>query len=131
MISDYYDAVAHLWFMVGGGGYICSGGLVNDTVNGSWIPYLLTANHCFSTQASATSLNAYFDYRSSTCNGAAPPLGSVPRVVGSTLLATNPSTDFTFVQLNANPTGDNYNRDAAEDAWQKSLEFLSQNLQGD
>ena len=28
----------------------------------------------------------------------------------------------------ANPTGENYDRDAAEDAWQKSLEFLAQKL---
>lgn len=31
----------------------------------------------------------------------------------------------------ANPTGQNYNRVAAEDAWQKSLEFLAQNLKVD
>jgi carboxymethylenebutenolidase len=35
-----------------------------------------------------------------------------------------PGADHAF----ANPTGANYNRDAAEDAWQKSLEFLAQNL---
>lgn len=108
VVEDYRNAVAHLWFMVGGSGYICTGGLVNDTVGGTWIPYLLTANHCFSTQSSATSLNAYFDYRSSTCNGSIPPLGSVPVVAGSTLLATDPSSDFTFVQLNSSPSGTNY-----------------------
>ncbi len=31
----------------------------------------------------------------------------------------------------ANPTGRNYNAEAAEDAWQKTLEFLSQNLSPD
>ena len=31
----------------------------------------------------------------------------------------------------ANPTGRNYNAEAAEDAWQKTLEFLSQNLSSD
>ena len=31
----------------------------------------------------------------------------------------------------ANPTGVSYNRDVAEDAWQKTLEFLAQNLRSD
>ena len=31
----------------------------------------------------------------------------------------------------ANPTGRNYNAEAAEDAWQKTLDFLSQNLSSD
>jgi carboxymethylenebutenolidase len=35
-----------------------------------------------------------------------------------------PGADHAF----ANPTGANYNRDAAEDAWQRSLDFLAQNL---
>lgn len=35
-----------------------------------------------------------------------------------------PGADHTF----ANPTGDNYDHAAAEDAWQKSLEFLAQKL---
>ena len=38
-----------------------------------------------------------------------------------------PGADHAF----ANPTGDNYNRDAAEDAWQKSLDFLAQKLSGE
>ena len=51
-------------------------------------PYLLTANHCFSTQASATSLEAFWQYRTATCNGAYPPESEFPRTLGSTLLAT-------------------------------------------
>ena len=38
-----------------------------------------------------------------------------------------PGADHAF----ANPTGDNYNREAAEDAWQKSLDFLAQKLSVD
>lgn len=108
MISDYYNAVAHLWFIDGSYAYICTGGLVNDTVGASWIPYLLTAHHCFSTQAPASSLTAYFDFKTSTCDGTPPFLGSVPQVSGSTLLATNASSDFTFVELSGNPSGTNY-----------------------
>lgn len=108
VVDDYREAVAHLRFMDGGLSYICSGGLVADTVGGTPIPYLLTANHCISTQASASSLSAFFDYKTTSCDGSGPPLASVPRVNGSTLLATNSSSDFTLLQLSANPTGTNY-----------------------
>jgi hypothetical protein len=81
---------------------------VADTNPGTTIPYMLTANHCFSSQASATSLIAYFDYRSSVCNGPPPSTASCPKVFGSTLLATSALSDFTFVELTGNPSGDNY-----------------------
>lgn len=97
------NAVARLSFVVGSGSFLCSGGLMNDKDPSGFRPYLLTANHCFSSQSSASSLVAYFDYRTSTCNGTPPSLFSVPSVFGSTLLATNPVSDFTFVELSANP----------------------------
>jgi hypothetical protein len=78
--------------------------LLNDT-KGDFIPYLLTAHHCFSSQASASSLEAVFDYFTSSCNGAAPDLGTLPFVDGSTLLATSATSDFTFVQLSSSPSG--------------------------
>jgi lysyl endopeptidase len=108
MIDDYYNAVAHLYFIEAPYAYICSGGLVNDTDPGSFIPYLLTANHCFSTQTVASTLVSYFDFRSSVCNGPEPSLGSVPQVSGSTLLASDSISDFTFVQLSGLPSGANY-----------------------
>jgi hypothetical protein len=96
-------AVAHLQFMVGNDGFICTGTLVNDKMTSTFVPYLLTANHCFSTQASASSLDAFFDYINNSCNGSTPSLGSLPRSSGSTLLATNTASDFTFVRLNSLP----------------------------
>lgn len=99
------EAVARLSFVVGSSSFLCSGGLLNDTDDSGFRPFLLTANHCFDTQSSASSLVAYFDYRSSTCNGAAPSLGSVPSVAGATLRATSPASDFTLVELSANPSG--------------------------
>ena len=102
------DAVAYLIFNVGGSSFICSGGLLNDT-SSSGTPYFLTANHCFSTQASATSLEAYFQWTvgcGASCGSQYNPPGSVPRVNGATLLATNANTDFTFLELNsAAPAG--------------------------
>ena len=98
-------AVAYLQYQEGGSGYICTGSLVNDSVPATWVPYLLTANHCFSTQSAASSLEAFFDYIDDTCGGSAPPLATLPRTFGSTLLETRSTSDFTFVRLNQLPSG--------------------------
>lgn len=103
-IAAARKAVAHLEFEDGGDLFICSGGLLNDAP-GSGTPYLLTANHCFSNQASASSLEAFWDFQTSSCNGAVPNLNSLPRSNGATLLATGESSDFTFVRLNSVPVG--------------------------
>jgi len=98
-------AVAHLQFVDGGSGYICTGSLVNDKVQGTFVPYLLTANHCFASQNAASTLEAFFDYIQSPCGGTAPPLGSLPRSSGSTLLETSSTSDFTFVRLSQQVSG--------------------------
>lgn len=108
VIDDFRHAVARLLFSKGGFSSLCTGSLINDSDATSNIPYLLTANHCFDTQAAATSLVAYFDYFPATCGGTPPSLTSLPRVTGATLLATNPQSDFTLVELSALPAGYNY-----------------------
>src|SRR5215212_5826122 len=61
------DGIAHLEFVKGTSSFVCSGGLLNDTDTSGFIPYLLTANHCFDSQSSATSLEAFWDWRFSSC----------------------------------------------------------------
>jgi hypothetical protein len=106
-IDSYARGVARLMFINdGGGSWLCSGGLVSDKLaSPSWEYYLLTANHCFDSETEAASLTAYFDYRSSTCGGNPPSLGSVPQSNGADLLATNAGSDFTFVRLDSSPGG--------------------------
>lgn len=101
----YKKAVAHLQYVKGGNSFICSGGLMNDADASTFIPYFLTANHCVSTQAVASTLEAYFDYILQGCSGSVPSLGTRPRTVGATLLATSASTDFTLVRLSSLPAG--------------------------
>ena len=79
-------AVAHLEFEDGGDFFVCSGGLLNDAQS-SGTPYLLTANHCFSDQATASTLEAFWDFRTASCNGAVPNPNSLPRSNGAALLA--------------------------------------------
>ena len=105
VVESYRRAVAFLEYVDGGGAFICSGALLNDTDPNSDIPYLLTANHCFSNQAATDTLEAFWDYRSASCNGGAPGIGSLPRSQGGTLLASRFDTDFTFVRLHDVPAG--------------------------
>ncbi|MFL6195294.1 MAG: serine protease [Thermoanaerobaculia bacterium] len=101
----YKKSVAHLQFVEDGQDFICTGGLMNDTDDSSVIPYLLTAHHCISSQASAASLEAFFDFVDDSCLGSPPSLGSLPRTNGATLLATSAGSDFTFVRLSSLPAG--------------------------
>ena len=100
-INNLRLSAAQLTFVVGGGSYICSGGLLNDQRAKDLQPFFLTANHCFSTQASAASLEARFDFRTTSCNGSNNP--GVILINGSNLIATNSQSDFTLVLLHANP----------------------------
>jgi len=84
--------------------YYCTGGLLNDTVSTSTIPYFLTANHCISTQSDASNLECYWQYWTSSCHGACyNSVGAVPRTIGATLLSTSTTCDYSFMQLSQTP----------------------------
>ena len=105
--SGLSEGVAYMIFNVGSSAYICTGGLLNDS-GSSGTPYFLTANHCLSTQASATSLETYWQWTvgcGASCGSQYSPPGSVAQVNGATLLATSSNSDFTFLQLSGNPPG--------------------------
>jgi len=87
------SAVGYLEFVNQDGSYICSGTLLSANSNNP-APHLLTANHCFRTQAAAQSLRAYWNYNS----GDSPPPGT-SFTDGAELLTTTPLSDFTFVRL--------------------------------
>jgi hypothetical protein len=123
--SDFagYDAARHavaiIEFVEQGEGAQCTGELLNDTANDQ-TPYMLTANHCISDSGGAASLQAWFDYYTPSCNGAAPDMSTLPTVSGATLLATgdaNTSSDFTLMQLSSIPAGRSFlGWDADQDA---------------
>jgi hypothetical protein len=104
-IDLYRKAVAHLQFASGQFLGFCTGALVNDTDTRTAIPYLLTANHCISTAAEASSLEAFWDYARTSCNGALPILSRMPRSSGSSLMATGEGSDVTLLRLSRVPPG--------------------------
>jgi hypothetical protein len=100
-ISDQNDAV---W---------CTGCLVADTDPGTFIDYFLTANHCVGSQYEANDLEFYWFYQTSTCDGAAPGLATVPRTGGGADFLAGAiyalGNDFTFLRLRqATPAGVTY-----------------------
>lgn len=103
-IATHKYAVGHMQFVSGAYIYICTGGLLNNTRN-DYTPYFLTANHCISKRNEASSLEVYFQFWTSSCNGACyDPVGVCPRTIGSTIKKGSSKTgDFTLLQLSQNP----------------------------
>jgi lysyl endopeptidase len=100
--SDQSRSVARLYYVSGGSGYYCTGTLLNDMAS-SGTPYLLTANHCISTQAEASSLVTNWFYRSATCNSSAVNPSTQRRTGGATFLYSTAETDTSLVRLNEAP----------------------------
>ncbi len=106
-VNTAKGAVAKLEWIQGPFINTCSGGLLADTDGGSQIPYLLTANHCFS--SSKSNLETFFSYTTTSCNGECPDslvTGGTPpaaSTVGITVVASGSSGDFTLGTLNEAP----------------------------
>lgn len=95
-------AVARMTFTKDGKSYLCTGTLMNNTRQ-DYVPYFLSANHCISTQAVASSLETYWNYRSATCNSTQL-AGDYQRIGGGALLLyASGTTDTSFMRLNSNP----------------------------
>jgi len=96
--TNVSHSVARMYYVEGTSGYKCTGQLLNPQ-NGDLTPYFLTANHCISDNAAAQTLQCYWFYQSSTCNGSTPTLGSVPKSLVGTLLSTSAATDYTLIMV--------------------------------
>ena len=93
------SATGRMSFISDGGSYLCTGTLLNDIDDSSVIAWFLTANHCISTQFEAASLEVIWDYVRPSCSSARPNLNALPRSVGATLVAHDPTTDFSLLRL--------------------------------
>lgn len=100
--ANQRNAVARMIYTRDGLTYLCTGTLLNDA-NASGTPYFLTANHCISTQASASSLITDWFYRSPSCNSRTLSTATTRRMGGAALLYASDSTDMTLLRLNDTP----------------------------
>ncbi|HXO40311.1 MAG TPA: serine protease [Thermoanaerobaculia bacterium] len=101
LLTVLQHAVAQLQFVEGKNGFLCTGGLLNNT-RADGTPYLLTAHHCLSDQVVASTLEAFFQYEDPSCGIAAPQESTFPHTNGATFLATGVTgsqSDFTLVRL--------------------------------
>ena len=98
-------AVAHMRYVKSGGTYICTGTLMNNTRQDN-TPYFLSAHHCISSQSTASTLETFWNYRTSSC-GSNQAASDFTRVSGGAqLLWSSGSTDTSFMRLNgALPSG--------------------------
>ena len=111
-VSCYTDwaetarAVAHIVYEEEGHTFVCSGTLVN-TKNGSGIPYFLTADHCISNEASARTVQVFWSYQTTRCNGPAASRRDATRTLGARYLVSGglDKGDFSLIRLNEIPSG--------------------------
>ena len=99
-------AVAHMVYAEGGQTFVCTGGLVNDRDDATFLPYFLTANHCINTPEAAASLECIWRFQTASCGAGFtdfPSTDGFPRTLGATLLAHRPESDFAFLQLGEDP----------------------------
>lgn len=99
---DQSRSVMRMIFVRDANTYLCSGTLLND-IRSSGTPYLLSANHCISTQVEASSVITDWFYRSAACNSGTVGAGAQRRMGGATLLHANAATDTSFMRLNDAP----------------------------
>lgn len=97
--GELSDSTSAIYFVSEGVLTYCSAGLINAKVEDR---LLLTSNHCLKTQAEAASVEAYWDLRTSSCNGA---YAAFTRTYGATLLVTSAATDMTLLRMNSLPGG--------------------------
>lgn len=87
--------VTRITFNQGGSGFLCSGSLVNNTLNNR-VPYYLYAEHCATDNYST--MVFYFNYENPTCVGTFGSLANT--MVGATFKAELYATDMRLIQLN-------------------------------
>ena len=96
--SGWENEIRSVCMLVTGGSGFCTGALINNT-NNDGTPYILTANHCYSTPSTWV---FWFNWQSSTCSNpsSSPTYNSIS---GATLKARSATSDFCLVQMNSSP----------------------------
>lgn len=102
--GDVANAVSRMFMSDSDGNtFMCSGSLVADNDPMTQIPYFITARHCISTQAVASTLQNYWFFRTVSCNGAFTGAGVKVSTGGATMLFSSPTVDITMLRLHDVP----------------------------
>lgn len=97
-------ATAKMLYQKNGGGYVCTGVLVNDAAPNTQIPFFLTATHCVDSQTVANTLITFWEAESNTCaaTGYLDELyvGGTQVAGGATFVNSISNLDITLLRLN-------------------------------
>ena len=89
------SGIARMAFVDGGNSFMCTGCLLADGSSSQSVDFFLTANHCIRNQTVASSMEFWWQYKTSSCNGTVPALSSVPHTTGGAdFLAGNTQSRF-------------------------------------
>jgi len=100
--SDYAtfakSTVAYDFVTDDGGGVACSGAIVG-TQSASFLPYMLTANHCVSSESEAETVEGLFFYQTAKCGDTQPDLNSLEFDFGASYVTGEPISkgDYTLL----------------------------------
>jgi len=101
-MAERKKSVVKLQFVDNGGAFLCTGTLINTQKFPAG--YLLTANHCISTDATAASLTTFWFYEDASCAGLAGVNPSFQQVSGgASLVFTTYNADSTLLLMNRAP----------------------------
>lgn len=101
-LDEAARAIGYVRFVRDGKTLTCSGGLVADAKK-SGTPYFLTARHCISTAAEASSMEVVWDLRSTFCGSNR--MAEVSRSFGAEMVVSSEATDITLLRLHSVPSG--------------------------
>jgi len=93
---DQIRSVVHYQTVAGGGVYMCSGALVNNTANDK-TNYILSAYHCQDLPVDITRFVVYFNYQTSACIGNSGTHNN--SVIGADIVAKFSASDFMLMKL--------------------------------
>ena len=99
IVGDRQAAVGRIMFEVGEFTGLCSGTLLNDTRDGGFIPYFLTAHHCVSSATVARSVEARWFYQRASCGSERLDARDETTHGGTVLLATSAAQDSTLLRF--------------------------------
>lgn len=91
------NPVARLSYQSGGSSYVCTGWLVA----GPNANTMLTNNHCVDNQTEVNTVQARFNYQTTTCTGSTQ--ATYSSYAGGTFLKTHVGLDYTILTLQGNP----------------------------
>lgn len=103
--SDVARGVARILYPRDNRQSVCTGQLMNRSPS-DLAPIFSTAQHCISTQTSASGVEVFWFFQTTTCNGTPPNLNTVPRTLGARLLKQHSNSDWTLLGLFEPPNGD-------------------------